>query len=113
MYVSAQLLSLVQLFQVFATLWTVAHQAPLSMGFTKQEYWSELPLQPPGDLPDPGIEPESPVSPAMAEGFFTPEPWGFPLQIWGSEKSFVSLLLNLTYLDKLSANFPPLKFHLP
>ena len=80
------------------------------MGFSKQGYWSELPLPPPGYLPDPGIEPESPASPALADGFFTSEPWGFPLQIWGSEKSFVSLLLNLTYLDKLSANFPPLSF---
>ena len=42
-----------------ATLWTVAHQAPLSMGFSRQEYWSGLPCPPPGDLPDPGIEPES------------------------------------------------------
>ena len=43
--------------QLFETLWTVAHQAPLSMGFSRQEYWSELPCSPPGDLPDPGIEP--------------------------------------------------------
>ena len=48
-----------------ATLWTVAHQAPLSMGFASQEYWSGLPCPPPGVLPDPGIEPESPVSPAL------------------------------------------------
>ena len=41
---------------VFATLWTVAHQAPLSIGFSRQEYWSGLPYPPPGDLPDPGIE---------------------------------------------------------
>ena len=46
--------------QFFATLWTVAHQAPLSMGFFRQEYWSRLPFSPPGDLPDPGIEPVSP-----------------------------------------------------
>ena len=45
--------------QLFATLWTVAHQAPLSMGFSRQEYWSGLPCPPPGDLPDPGIKPES------------------------------------------------------
>ena len=44
---------------LFATPWTVAHQAPLSVGFSHQEYWSELPFPPPGDLPDPGIEPES------------------------------------------------------
>ena len=41
---------------VFATLWTVAHQAPLSIGFSRQEYWSGLPYPPPGDLPDPGIK---------------------------------------------------------
>ena len=46
---------------LFATPWTVAHQAPLSMGFSRQESWSGLPCPPPGDLPDPGIEPESPA----------------------------------------------------
>ena len=45
----------------FATLWTVALQAPLSMGFSRQEYWSGLPFPPPGDLPDSGIKPMSPV----------------------------------------------------
>ena len=44
-----------------ATTWAVAHQAPLSMGFSRQEHWSGLPLPSPGDLPDPGIEPESPA----------------------------------------------------
>ena len=48
--------------QLFATLWTVACQAPLSMGFSRQEYWSELPCPPPGDLPKPGIEPMSLMS---------------------------------------------------
>ena len=51
-----------------ATPWTVAHQAPLSMGFPRQEYWSGLSFPPPGHLPDPGIEP---VSPALAGGLFT------------------------------------------
>ena len=51
----------------FATLWTVAHQAPLSMGFSRQEYWSGLPFSPPGDLPDPGLEL---ASPALASRFF-------------------------------------------
>ena len=45
--------------QLFATPWTIAHQAPLSMVFSKQEYWSGLPFPPPGNLPDPGIEPGS------------------------------------------------------
>ena len=47
--------------QLFVTLWPVAHQAPLSMGFSRQEYWSGLPCPPPGDLPDPGIKPGSPA----------------------------------------------------
>ena len=47
------------------TLWTVAHQAPLSIGFSRQEYWNGLPCPPPGDLPDPGIKPESSASPAL------------------------------------------------
>ena len=50
---------------------TVARQAPLSMGFSRQEYWSGLPCPPPGDLPNPGIEPTSLTSPALAGGFFT------------------------------------------
>ena len=58
-----------------ATPQTIARQAPLSMGFSRQEYWSGLPLLPPGDLPDPGIEP---VSPKLAGGFFTAEPGGKP-----------------------------------
>ena len=53
------------------TLWTAARQAPLSMGFSRQEYWSALPCPPLGDLPDPGIEPVSLTSPALAGGFFT------------------------------------------
>ena len=56
---------------LFATLWTVACQVPLSMGFSGQEYWSGLPCPSPGDLPDPGMEPTSLGSPALAGGFFT------------------------------------------
>ena len=48
----------------FATLWTVAHKVPLSMGFFRQEYWSGLPFTSPEDLPHPGIEPGSPALPA-------------------------------------------------
>ena len=59
--------------QFFETPWTIAHQDPLSMGFPRQEYWSELPRPSPGrfDLPEPGIEPVSPVSLALAGRFFT------------------------------------------
>ena len=60
----------------FVTPWTVAHQAPPSIGFPRQESWSGLPFPSPGDLPDPGIEP---ASPALAGGFFTTEPPGKPL----------------------------------
>ena len=60
------------------TPWTVAFQAPLSMGFSRQEYWSGLPFPPLGDLPDPGIEPMSPVSPAQAGRFFVTVPPGEP-----------------------------------
>ena len=57
--------------QLFGTPWSVARQAPPSMGFSWQEYWSELPFPSPGDLPDPGIEPESVESPALAGGLST------------------------------------------
>ena len=56
--------------QLFVTLRTVARQVPLSMEFSRQEYWSGLPCPPPGDLPEPGIEPTSLMSPALAGGFF-------------------------------------------
>ena len=56
------------------TLWTIARQAPLSMGFSRQEYRSGLPFPPPGDLPDPRMEPSS----ALASGFFTTKPPGKP-----------------------------------
>ena len=62
MKVKVKSLSLVRL---FVTLWTVAHQAPLSMGFSSQEYWSGLPFPPPGDLPDPGIKAVSLASLAL------------------------------------------------
>ena len=52
--------------RLFATPWTVAYQAPLSMGFSRQECWSELPFPSPGDLPEPGIEPGSPALQADA-----------------------------------------------
>ena len=65
MYV--HMLSSFSLVQLFATPWTIAHQAPLSKGLSQQEYWSGSPFSPPGDLPNPGIKP---ASPALAGGFF-------------------------------------------
>ena len=58
----------------FVAPWTIAHQAPLSMEFSRQESWNGLPFPPPEDLPNPETEPESPVSPALAVRFFTAEP---------------------------------------
>ena len=62
---------LLQSCSTLCKLWTVAHQAPLSMGFSRQEYWSGLPCPPPGDLPNPEIESVSLRSPALAGRFFT------------------------------------------
>ena len=59
--------------RLFATLWTAAHHAPLSMGFSWQEYWGGLPFLLPGDLLNPGIKLLSSVSPVLAGGFFTAE----------------------------------------
>ena len=60
--------------RLLVILWIIACQAPLSMGFFRQEYWSGLPCPPPGDLPDPGIEPTY----CIAHGYFTAEPPGKP-----------------------------------
>ena len=70
---------------LFVTLWTVAHQAPLSMEFSKQKYWSGLPFPSPGGLPHPWIEPLSLASPALTSGFFTS--WSHPKQVRGKERS--------------------------
>ena len=67
--------------RLFATPWTIAYQAPLSMGFSRQECWSGLPFPSPGDLPDPGIEPGSPALQADALPSEPPgkPPWGLGL----------------------------------
>ena len=81
--------------QLFEAPWTVAHQAPLSMGFSRQEYWSGLPFLPPEALPDPGMESMSPESPAFqGDAFFSAEPSGKPLHLnrWEQRR--------LTYLPK-------------
>ena len=74
---------------LFATLWPVTRQAPVAMGFSRQEYWSKLPFPSPGDLFHPGIEPSPPVSlasPALADGFFILAPPGKPLLRHGQKK---------------------------
>ena len=70
MYMCVFVLSCCIHVQLFVTLWTVACQAPLSMGFSRQEYWNGLPCLPPGELPNSRIEPTSLLSPALAGGFF-------------------------------------------
>ena len=75
------------------TPWTVAHQAPLSMGLSRQEYWSGLSFPPPGGLPNPGIEPMSLTSPALAGRFFTTSAaWEAPSYIEG----IINLVVPLT-----------------
>ena len=70
-----------------AVPWTIKDQAPLSVEFSRQEYWSGLPFPSPGDLPDPEIEP---VSPALAGGFFTTEPPGTPTYMYIPLCCFIS-----------------------
>ena len=74
--------------RLFATPWTVAYQAPPSMGFSRQEYWSGLPFPSSGDLPDPGIEPGSPAFQADA---LTSEPPGKPIDGITGNQFLVSL----------------------
>ena len=74
----------------FATPWTIARQAPLSMGFPRQEYWRGLPFLSSGDLPDPGTHP---VSSALAGVFFTTEPPGKPTWLGVIQKYLCELYL--------------------
>ena len=74
-----------QLCLTLLTPWTVAHQAPLSMGFSRQEYWSVLPCPSSGDFPDPGIKPVSPVAPALQAD-------SLPLSHRGSPNLYMFLL---------------------
>ena len=64
--------------QLLVTPWTVANQAPLSTGFSRQEYWSGLPCAPSGDLPDPGFKLSYPVSPALLADSLPLNHWGIP-----------------------------------
>ena len=78
--------------QLFVTLWAVACQPPLSMGFSRQEYWEWVSVSPPGDLPDPRTERASLVSPALAGGIFTTEPPGKPFLNCNSSLSELDML---------------------
>ena len=89
------------------TPWILVHQAPLSMGFPRQEYWSGLPCPPPGDFPDPGIELTSLTYPALVGGFFTtPTTWETRSQIyWKSNHFFLSNRMSWS-LKKKNKNCP-------
>ena len=86
-------------FWLFSTPWTVACQAPLSMGFSRQEYWSGLPSPPPGDLPDPGIDLASLTSAALVGGLFTASTVVYMnwLPIQGQVVTWKGERLSLTY----------------
>ena len=75
--------------QLFATPWTIACQAPLSTEFSRQEYWSGLPFPPPGDLPDPGTEPRSPI---LQEDSLPSEPPGKPKNIGVGSLSLLQVI---------------------
>ena len=78
--------------QCFATLWTVAHQVPLSLEFPKQEHWSGLPFPSPENLPDPGIKLASLMSPALASRFFTTNAtWEALLYVHVCANSYLSI----------------------
>ena len=101
------LLSRFSHFRVLATPWTVVHQAPLAMGYSRQEHWSGLSFPPPEDLPDPGIELVSPASLALAGRFFTTEP---------PEKSLYFNFLKkkgIYFCDLKSSHFIACYFFLP
>ena len=89
------MLSCLVRFNSFGTSWTVAYQAPLAVDFPRQEHWSGLPCPPPGGLPDPGIEPEAPMSPALAGGFFT---WEAGCYIYKPKLGKIDIYLSLSKL---------------
>ena len=82
--------------QFFITLWTVHHQTPLPMGFSRQEYWSGLPFSSPGDLPNPGTEPVSPASSALQAD-------SLPLSHWGSLRPPAALPTNHPVSDAIAS----------
>ena len=111
MNVYVQLLSHIPL---FVAPWTVVCQVPLPIGFSSQEYRSGLPFPPPGDLPQPGIEPMPPASSASAGRFFTTEPPVIPLIVWmpWHVKLYAKLLQSYpTLCDPLDCNPPGSSVH--
>ena len=91
---------------LFVTLWTIAHQGPLSMGFTRQEYWSGLPFPSPGDLPDSGIEPQSP---SLQTDSLPSEPPGNPVLL--IRVPDYSLLYTSPWLGRFLCSVSPQLMH--
>ena len=86
--------------QLFSTLWTTAGQAPLSIGFSRQEYWNGLPCPPLGNLPDPGIEPTSLIYSVLAGRFFTTSAtWEVPSSIYEANIYQLDFVHYLGYTD--------------
>ena len=84
--------------QLFATLWTVAHQAPLSTGFSRQGYYSGLSFPFSGHLPNPEMEPVSPTSPPLAGGFFTTDAtWEAPISIVQKSKCYAYIFFSYSF----------------
>ena len=79
--------------QLFSTLYVITHHGPLSMEFSRWEYWSELPFSPPGDPPDPGIKPASLGSPALAGRFFT---------VWTTTEALVCMDKSVSEMKSIS-----------
>ena len=93
--------------QIFVTPWTIAHQAPLSMGFSRQEYWNGLPFPSPADLSNPWIEP---VSPALGGRFLTGEPPGKPCVCVLHVCYYMVLndtVISLNFTEKIKAQILP------
>ena len=104
-YVPVCMLSHFSCALLFATLWTLVRQAPLSTGFSRQEYWTGLPCSPPGDLPDPGIEPLSFLSAVLLGRFFIPS------TTWEALQGTTDLLSLQEHL--LITNFSSCQWFLP
>ena len=101
-FTSVCVLSGLSCVRLFVTLWTVAHQAPLSMGLFKQECWSRLLCPPPGDLPNPGIEPPSPAALALQVSSLLLSLWGSP---YFTQNSVYKLMLPSQFVPP--SPFPP------
>ena len=109
---TAWVLSCLSPVPLFVTLWTGAHQAPLSMWFSRQEYWSRVSCPPPGDLSNPGIEPMSLMSPALAGGFcITSTTWeALIVDCWTQiSLQVVFLYVSVVYMPWSSGNVLLLK----